>query len=255
MAGVMVVTGGSRGIGAAVARLAAARGYRVCVNYQRAVDRAEALVAEIRAAGGEAHAVQADVADEADVERLFTTVDERLGRVEVLVNNAGIDHVCAFADLAAEDLDRVLAVNVRGPMLCARAAVWRMSTVRGGVGGVIVNVSSISALYGGLPRDVVYAASKGALDAFTMGLAREVASEGIRVCGVRPGLTYTEMWESDIGAEAATRMAATGVPLGRIGRPEEIAAGVLWLASPEASYVTGEMVNVSGGRELNVRSG
>ena len=137
---------------------------------------------------------------------------------------------------------------------CARGAVRRMSTARAGVGGVIVNVSSISALYGGMPRDVIYAVSKGAVDALTMGLAREVAKEGIRVCGLRPGLTYTEMWESDIGAEAATRMAEAGVPLGRIGQPEEVAAGVLWLCGPEASYVTGETLNVSGGRELNIRS-
>ena len=250
----MIVTGGSRGIGAAVVHLAAARGYRVCVNYRAAGERAQALVADIRAAGGDAIAVQADVAVEDDVERLFATVDEAFGRLDALVNNAGIDHVAAFADLQTADMDRVLAVNVRGPLLCARAAVRRMSTARGGAGGVIVNVSSISALYGGLPRDVVYAVSKGAVDAFTMGLARSVAREGIRVCGVRPGLTYTDMWESDIGADGAAAMAAVGVPMGRIGQPEEIAAGVLWLCGPEASYVTGETINVSGGRELNVRS-
>ncbi len=250
----MIVTGGSRGIGAAVSRLAATRGYRVCINYRASAERAQALVAEIETAGGAAIAVQADVAVEADVERLFATVDETWGAPHALVNNAGIDHVAAFADLETRDMDRVLAVNVRGPLLCARAAVRRMSSARGGAGGVIVNVSSISALYGGLPRDVVYAVSKGAVDSFTRGLARAVAAEGIRVCGVRPGLTYTDMWESDIGAEGAAAMAARGVPLGRIGQPEEIAAGVLWLCGPEASYVTGETINVSGGRELNVRS-
>ena len=250
----MIVTGGSRGIGAATARLAAARGYRVCVNYRAAAGHAEALVEEIRAAGGEALAGKADVAVEADVERLFAIVDEAWGRLDALVNNAGIDYVASIVDLEAADIDRVLAVNVRGPMLCARAAVRRMSTARDGAGGVIVNVSSVSALYGGLPGDAVYAASKGALDSFTMGLARAVAREGIRVCGLRPGMTYTDMWESDLGAEGAAAMAAEGVPLGRIGQPEEIAAGILWLCGPEASYVTGEIVNVSGGRELNIRS-
>lgn len=255
MPNVMIVTGGSRGIGAAVATRAAARGWSVCVDYRADRERADAVVEGIRAAGGTALAVQADVAAEQDVERLFAEVDAELGRVGVLVNNAGIDQQLRVADLTGEHVERVFGVNTFGQLYCAREAVRRMSTARGGEGGVIVNISSISPLYGGLPGDVVYAASKGAVDALTLGLAREVAREGIRVCGVRPGLTATEMW--DDGAfplDQVLREASSLVPLGRMATPEEVADVVLWLCSPEAAYVTATSINVSGGRESYVVS-
>jgi NAD(P)-dependent dehydrogenase (short-subunit alcohol dehydrogenase family) len=245
----MVVTGGGRGIGAAIATLAGERGYRVCVNYSRAKDRAEAVVGSIRAAGGEAIAVRADVGNEADVVAMFQEVDRTLGRVSALVNNAGIDHETQIVDLEVRPLERVFAVNVTGSFVCAREAIRRMSSGRGGGGGVIVNISSVSAKYGGLPGDVIYTATKGALDAFTLGLAREVAGQGIRVCCVRPGLTETEIFDRSIGLEAVKEMAAKGgVPLGRIAQPREVANLVLWLCSDEASYVTGAVYDVSGGR-------
>ena len=252
---VLIVTGGSRGIGAAVATRAAARGYSVCVDYRAERERAEAVVDGIRAGGGTAIAVRADVAVEQDVVRLFETVDAELGRVGVLVNNAGVDEQLRVCDLTREHVERVFGVNTFGQFYCAREAVRRMSTAHGGAGGVIVNVSSISPLYGGLPGDVVYAASKGAVDALTLGLAREVAPEGIRVCGVRPGLIATEMW--DDGAfplEQVLREASALVPLGRMATPEEVADVVLWSCSPEAAYVTGTSINVSGGRESYVVS-
>jgi len=249
----MIVTGGSRGIGAAVAAGAAARGYAVCVNYAQAHERAEALCARIRAEGGRALAARADVAREAEVVALFETVDRALGPPTALVNNAGVDREAPVARIATAELERIFAVNAIAPIVCSREAVRRMARSAGGAGGVIVNVSSISSLYGGLPHDVAYAASKGALDAFTYGLAREVAGDGVRVCGVRPGLTLTEMWGADAEQRAAARRAERGVPIGRIASPEEVANAVLWLCSPEASYVTGAILNVSGGRELNIR--
>lgn len=249
MSKVMIVTGGSRGIGAAIAQLGGERGYKVCVNYSRAKDRAEAVVRGIRAAGSEAIAIQADVADEAQVVAMFKEVDKTLGRVTAVINNAGIDHETQIVDLDVSALERVFAVNVTGPFVCAREAIRRMSTQRGGAGGVIVNISSISPKYGGLPGDVIYTASKGALDAFTLGLAKEVAKQGIRVCGVRPGLTETEIFDRSIGLEAAKEIAKKGgVPLGRIGTPREVANLVLWLCSDEASYVIGVLYDVSGGR-------
>jgi NAD(P)-dependent dehydrogenase (short-subunit alcohol dehydrogenase family) len=251
MAGGFIVTGGSRGIGAAIAKGAGARGWRVCVNYRAGEAQAQAVVQAIRAAGGDAIAVQGDVAVEADVQRLFERVDAAFGTLGVLVNNAGVDHEVAIADMEREHLERVFAVNTFGPYYCAREAIRRMSTVRGGAGGVIVNVSSISAVYGGLPSDVIYAGSKGALDAMTRGLAREVAQEGIRVCGVRPGIIRTEIWNDP---QDVVRLGELCVPMGRIGEVEEVATAVLWLCSDEASYVTGTFINVSGGREIHVRS-
>jgi len=242
----MIVTGASRGIGAAAAKLAGGRGYKVCVNYNQARERAEKVVRAIEAEGGKAIAVQGDVGWEDDVVRLFKTVDDRFGPVTALVNNAAVDHETKIADLDVKGLERVF--NVTGPFLCAREGIRRMSTRLGGSGGVIVNVSSLSARYGGLPGDVIYASSKGALDTFTLGLAREVAKEGIRVVSVRPGLTLTDIWDRGIGKEAAIELGKTGVPMGRIGQPEEVAALVVWLCSAEASYVTGALYEVGGGR-------
>ncbi len=254
MSKVMIVTGGSRGIGAAITRQAAAAGYAVAINFTRARDRAEALVKEIGAAGGKAICVQADVAKEADVERLFAETASALGKPDVLVNNAGVSVTTSIADCKAADIDTILGVNVRGLILASRAAVRAMSTARGGKGGVIVNISSISALYGGLPQDVIYAASKGAVDSFTRGLATEIAKEGIRVCTVRPGLTYTEMLDADFGPGQAAEAARRTVPLGRIGQPDDIASAVIYLASEAASYITGTFLNVSGAREINVKT-
>lgn len=246
--GVMLVTGGSRGIGAAIARRAAHYRYDVCVNYARARSRAEEVVRDIEALGRRAIAVQADVAAEGDVLRMFDAVDAALGPVTALVNNAGMDYETQIADFDLAGLQRVYGVNVIGPFLAAREAVKRMSTKRQGSGGTIVNIGSIGARYGGLPGDVIYASSKGAIDTFTMGLAREVGGEGIRVCCVRPGLTRTEIFDSNIGLERAIEIAKTGTMVGRIGEPEEVANLVLWLCSAEASYVTGTIYDVSGGR-------
>jgi NAD(P)-dependent dehydrogenase (short-subunit alcohol dehydrogenase family) len=255
VSGVLIVTGGSRGIGAAVARRAGELQWKVCVNFRAEEAQAGAVVESIRAHGGTAIAVRADVSLEAGAESLFAEVDARLGTVTALVNNAGIDEQMRVADLTRQHLERVFAVNAFAPYYCSREAVRRMSTARGGTGGVIVNVSSISPLYGGMPGDVVYAGSKGAVDALTLGLAGEVAEEGIRVCGVRPGMTATDMWnDGDVPLDEVRRTAATLVPLGRMASPEDIAAAVLWLCSDEASYITATSINVSGGREVFVRS-
>ena len=251
---VMLVTGASRGIGAAIARRAAQSGWRVGVNYVASQDAARSVVEAIRAAGSEAVALPADVSDPAATAGMFDEVEHALGPVRALVCNAGVDRESTIADATDEDIRRILAINTLGPMWCAREAVRRMSTARGGSGGVIVNVSSIAALYGGLPGDVVYAASKGALDAFTQGLAKEVAAEGIRVCAVRPGLIRTEMWETGMGQDAVVELGTSAVPMQRIGESDEVATAVCWLCSDEASYVTGAFMNVSGGRELFVRS-
>ncbi len=248
MSRVMIVTGGSRGIGAAVARLAGARGYDVAVNYAQAGGRAEAVAAEVETAGQRAIAIQADMGREDDILRMFDTVDAALGPVTAIVNNAAIDYETSIPDMTREGLERVFAVNVFGLFIMAREAARRMSTRRGGTGGSIVNVGSISARYGGLPGDVVYASSKGAVDSFTKGLAHEYAEHGIRVNCVRPGLVLTDMWEHSIGVEAAVALGKTGSMLKRIGRPEEIAAMILWLCSDEASYVTAAIYDVDGGR-------
>ncbi|HZH28546.1 MAG TPA: SDR family oxidoreductase [Azospirillaceae bacterium] len=245
--GVAVVTGGSRGIGAAVSRVAASRGYAVVVNYAADAEAASRVVADIERAGGRAIAVQADVSQEAGVRHLFAEADG-LGPLVALVNNGGITGPITRVDeLAPEDLARVLAVNVAGPFLCAREAIRRMSTRRGGTGGVIVNVSSIAARLGGAGEWVHYAASKGAIDTFTAGLAREVAAEGIRVNAVAPGLIDTEI-HAAAGAPDRLERLAPSVPMGRAGTVEEVAETVMWLLSPAASYVTGAVVPVSGGR-------
>jgi NAD(P)-dependent dehydrogenase (short-subunit alcohol dehydrogenase family) len=245
---VLLITGGSRGIGASVARLAAQQGQAVCISYRHRGDLAEALAAQIRADGGRALAVQADVAVEADVLRLFERVDAELGRLTGLVNNAGVlDQQMRVVDMRAERLRRVFDTNVVGSFLCAREAVRRMSTARDGVGGAIVNLSSRAARLGSPGEFVDYAASKGAIDSFTIGLAREVAGEGIRVNAVAPGLIETEIHAS-AGEPGRVERLKGGVPMGRGGQPDEVARAVLWLLSAEASYITGTVVDVSGGR-------
>jgi NAD(P)-dependent dehydrogenase (short-subunit alcohol dehydrogenase family) len=246
--GVLLVTGGSRGIGAAIAKVAARKGYDVCVNYVRARERADEVAAAVRAEGRRALVVQADVSREEDIVAMFRAIDRELGPIDALVNNAGIDYERLVADVERAGVERVFDVNVIGLILCCREAVRRMSHDHGGRGGSIVNVSSVAARTGGLPKDAVYTASKGAVDAFTRGLSNEVAGQGVRVCAVRPGLTLTEIFEGSMGQEGASELARRAVPMGRIGRPEEIAAMVLWLCSPEASYVTGFTYDVSGGR-------
>jgi NAD(P)-dependent dehydrogenase (short-subunit alcohol dehydrogenase family) len=242
---VLVVTGGGRGIGAETARLAVGRGYAVAVNYRTNRIAAESLVRKL---GGQAIAVQGDVASEPDVVRLFQTVDRALGRVTALVNNAGIvDRGTRVADMTAARIARMFAINVTGSFLCAREAVRRMSTRQGGAGGAIVNVSSIAARLGGAGEYVDYAASKGAIDTFTVGLAKEVGPEGIRVNAVRPGIIRTEIHIASGDPGRVERIGATA-PLQRPGEAEEVARAILWLLSDEASYMTGALVDVSGGR-------
>jgi NAD(P)-dependent dehydrogenase (short-subunit alcohol dehydrogenase family) len=245
---VILVTGGSRGIGAATAILAAERGYRVVIAYRHNRNAADRVLAAIAAAGSDAIAVQADVAVEADVERLFAEIDARLGRIDALVNNAAILALqMRVADMSAARILDTLSVNVVGPFLCAREAVRRMSTARGGRGGAIVNVSSRAAQYGS-PREYVdYAASKGALESFTTGLALEVADEGIRVNAVRVGHVYTEIHASGGEPNRVERVKDT-VPMKRGGQPGEVARAILWLLSSGASYSTGAFLDVSGGR-------
>jgi len=239
----MLVTGAGRGIGAATARLAVRRGYKVCVNYLRDRAAAEKLANEIGAL-----AVPADVSSEADVVRLFKTVDDKLGRLTALINNAGIVDVRSrVEDMSIQRLQRMFAVNVIGSFLCAREAIKRMSKRHGGSGGVIVNLSSAAARLGSPGDYVDYASAKGAIDTFTIGLAKEVAAEGIRVNAVRPGVIRTEIHATSGDPARLERIGATA-PLARPGEPEEVAQAVLWVASDEASYTTGAIVDVTGGR-------
>lgn len=245
---IVLITGAGRGIGAETARLAAARGYAVCVNYLKAREAAETLVTEIGAGGGRALSVQADVAREDDVERLFATVDAELGTLTGLVNNAGIlEQQMRLDEMSAERFDRVFATNVRGAFLCARAAVRRMSTAHGGKGGAIVNVSSLAARLGAPNEYVDYAASKGALDTMTVGLAQEIAAEGVRVNGVRPGMIYTEIHASG-GEPGRVDRIKDMIPMRRGGQAIEVARAILWLLSEEASYTTGGFIDLGGGR-------
>jgi NAD(P)-dependent dehydrogenase (short-subunit alcohol dehydrogenase family) len=244
----MIVTGGSRGIGAATARLAAERGYAVCVNYRTNRVAADEVVAAIAAAGGTAIAVGADVASEPAVVRLFAEVDRALGPVRALVNNAGVlERQTRVEHIDAARVDRIFATNVRGAFVCAREAVRRMSTARGGAGGAIVNVSSRAAQLGAPGEYVDYAASKAALDALTIGLAREVAGEGIRVNGVRAGIIYTGI-HADGGEPGRVDRLGPTLPMQRGGDAIEVARAILWLCSEEASYSTGTFIDVAGGR-------
>jgi NAD(P)-dependent dehydrogenase (short-subunit alcohol dehydrogenase family) len=248
MSPVLVVTGGGRGIGAACARLAGERGYAVAVNYLANAARARAVVAEIERAGGRAIAVEADVSTEAGAVELFKTVDRELGPVTTLVNNAGtILPSAKLTSVTADALERLWRINITSQFLCAREAVKRMSTKSGGKGGVIVNISSVHARIGAPGAFVSYAASKGAIDSFTHGLALEVIDQGIRVNAVRPGLIDTEIHALGGDPERPKTVGPT-VPLGRAGFPDEVARTVLWLLSAEASYVVNAIVDVGGGR-------
>lgn len=245
---VVLITGGSRGIGAATARLAAERGADVAISFVRAGDAAERVVRDCTAAGARALAVRADVAEESEVVALFETVIAELGRLDVVVNNAGTLHRAARLDeFTIERLQEVVAVNVVGAIVVAREAVRRMSTRHGGTGGAIVNVSSAASYLGSPDEFIDYAATKGAVDTLTIGLSKEVASEGIRVNAVRPGLIATDIHELS-GIEDRIGRLAPNVPMKRGGTAEEVAETILWLASDAASYVTGTLVNCSGGR-------
>lgn len=245
---VMVVTGGGRGIGAAIARAAGAEGYSVCVNYSRSAHAANDLADEIVSNGGTAIAMQADVGNEAEIVSLFQQVDKKLGPVTALINNAGISYTTPFADFEVSGLRRVLAVNIEGTYVASREAVRRMAHSKGGRGGVIVNISSISSRSGGGPGNVIYSSTKGMIDTFTMGLAKEFAKDGVRVCSLRPGMTETDIFDEMDGIETARAIAAEIVPMGRMAQPKEIAAMAIWLCSDAASFVTGLPIDVSGGR-------
>lgn len=245
----MLVTGGSRGIGAAVCRRAARAGFDLLVNYARDGEAAAGVVADVEAAGGRAIAVRADMGSPAEIEALFAAADE-FGRLGALVNNAGVvDETARLDEMDAERLGRMWRINLTAPFLCAREAVRRMSTARGGAGGTIVNVSSAAAKLGGPGQYIDYAASKGAIDTMTVGLAREVITEGIRVCAVRPGIIDTDIHASGGQPDRVAQLGPT-LPMGRAGTPEEVAEAVLWLCSPAASYSSGAILDVSGVRSV-----
>ena len=248
MTGVLLITGGSRGIGAATARIAAARGYTVAVNYRERRDAADAVVAEIEAAGGTAAAFEGDVADEGAVERLFAAVDDKLGPLAALVNSAGITgNGTAVADYNGETLARLMAVNVTGTMLCCREAVRRMSTASGGAGGAIVNLSSMAAPIGGRAGSADYAASKAAVDCFTVGLAKEVGDQGIRVNSLRPGMTVSDMTERVHANPEVLKAISATIAMNRIAEADEMARPIVWLLSDEASFISGALLDASGG--------
>lgn len=248
MSPVVLITGASRGIGAATALLAAEAGYAVAVNYSANSLAADEVVRKIRAAGGTAMSVQADVADEAQILAMFEKVDAKLGRLSALVNNAGVVDATSRVDaMSLARMRRMFDINVLGSLVCAREAVRRMSTRHGGEGGAIVNLSSVAARLGAPGQYVDYAAAKGAIDTFTVGLAREVATEGIRVNAVRPGIIETEIHASG-GLPNRARDMAPSVPMQRAGSAEEVAQSIMWLLSPASSYVTGSILDVTGGR-------
>ena len=245
---VLIITGASRGIGAATARIAGRSGYVVCVNYLKNKAAAKQIVEEINADGGRALAVGADISREEEVVKLFCTVDDKLGKISALVNNAGIlETQMRIEDMNAARLNRVFLTNVIGSFLCAREAVKRMSTKNGGKGGAIVNVSSAAARLGSAGEYVDYAASKGAVDTFTRGLAQEVAEEGIRVNAVRPGVIDTDIHSSG-GEPGRVERVRASIPMKRGGSAEEVAKAIMWLLSSESSYTTGSLLEVSGGR-------
>lgn len=244
----VLVTGGGRGIGGATSWLAAQRGWAVAVNYTHGSAAAQGMVARIREAGGSALAVQADVADEAAVLAMFARIDAELPPLGALVNNAGVvDQVGRVDEITVERLQRMFAINVFGSFVCAREAIKRMSTLHGGAGGTITNLSSAAARLGSPGQYVDYAAAKGAIDVFTLGLAKEVATEGIRVNAVRPGLIETEIHASG-GIPDRARQMAPQVPMQRAGTAEEVAGAILWLMSDASAYTTGSVIDVTGGR-------
>ncbi|CAM4056217.1 SDR family oxidoreductase [Pseudomonas wadenswilerensis] len=245
---VIVITGASRGIGAATARLAARAGYRICINYLRDDEAAQRVLAEVRELGAEAIAVKADVSVEDEIIQLFQRVDAELGPVTALVNNAGtIGQQSRVEEVSEFRLLKLMKTNVVGPMLCAKHALQRMSTRHGGQGGSIVNVSSVAARLGSPNEYVDYAASKGALDTFTLGLAKEVAGEGVRVNAVRPGYIFTDFHALSGDPDRVSKL-EPGIPMGRGGRAEEVAEAILWLLSDQASYSTGSFLDLGGGR-------
>jgi len=246
--GSILITGASRGIGAATAIMAGARGYDVCVNYLKNKEAAQRVVDTITSRGGKAIAVQADVSLEADVERLFAEVDKKLSPIAALVNNAGIlETQKKVKEMEASRLHRIISVNILSCFLCSKQAIKQMSTENGGGGGAIVNVSSIASRTGSPGEYVDYAASKGAIDTFTIGLAKEVAAEGIRVNAVRPAFIYTEI-HADGGEPDRVERIKASIPMNRGGHPEEVAAAILWLLSEESSYTTGSFIDISGGK-------
>ncbi|WP_137168876.1 SDR family oxidoreductase [Marinomonas sp. FW-1] len=244
----LLVTGGGRGIGAASAILAAKQGYRVVINYRKDVDAAEQVAADILALGGEAYCIQADISKEEEVRAMFSLIKEKWGRIDALVNSAGIlDKQARFVDTQAERWQRIFETNVFGTMHCCKAAFQDMAVSCGGQGGAIVNVSSLASVYGSPNEYVDYAASKGAIDSFSKGFALEVAGDGIRVNVVRPGLIYTDM-HADGGEAARVDRIGPTLPLQRGGQPEEVAEAILWLLSDKSSYTTGGFIDVGGGR-------
>jgi NAD(P)-dependent dehydrogenase (short-subunit alcohol dehydrogenase family) len=245
---ILLITGASTGIGAVTAQLASRAGYRVCINYLRSHDAAKAVAASIEKDGGEAYIFQADVSDETQVKTMFETIDREVGTITALVNNAGIiEPQQKLSQMSAERLHKVFATNVIGSFLCAREAVNRMSVKNGGAGGSIVNVSSMASKYGAPFEYIDYAATKGAVDTMTLGLAKEVAEENIRVNAVRPGIIYTDIHAKAGEPNRIERLKAF-TPMKRGGQPEEVAKAILWLLSDEASYITGTLLDVSGGR-------
>ena len=247
MAKTLLITGGASGIGAETARRAAARGYRVAVNYRSRAAQAEAVVADIKGKGGEAVAVAGDMTREGDIVRMFEETERALGPITHLVNSAGISRGSRVADYDAAMLANLFAINVTGLMLCCREAARRMSTKQGGKGGTIVNISSMAATLGGRPGSSAYAASKGAVDAFTKAFAREVAAEGIRVNSLRPGMVLTEMTEGRLEDAAFRAGIEASIPMRRVGQAHEIAEAILWLLSEESSFITGAMLDAAGG--------
>lgn len=246
--GTLIVTGASRGIGAAIATLAGQCGYAVAVNYCKGEAAAQKVVHDIVSAGGRAIAIQADVSSEEQILKMFRTAESELGRIKALVNNAGVTGGFArVGDVSAAAIEQAFTVNVKGTILCSREAVRRMSTARGGSGGAIVNISSRAAHTGGPGEWVHYAATKGAIDSFTIGLAREVATEGIRVNAVAPGLIETELHAASGAPDRLAKLTPI-VPMRRAGLPDEVAEGVLWLLSSAASYTTGAILPIGGGR-------